>query len=121
MRSSISEDLIYPIKNDIKIGDLADDGHQLRPHIVWFGEAVPLIEKAAALTSQADLFAVVGTSLVVYPAAGLMHATKPGTPCFIVDKKIPQTPGIRELVELEMPATSGMEALKEILLRDYRN
>jgi NAD-dependent deacetylase len=119
MRSSISEDLVYPIYDDINIGDLADDGHQLRPHIVWFGESVPLIENAASLTSHADLFAVVGTSLVVYPAAGLIHATKPGTPCFIVDKKIPQTTGIRDLVELEMPATSGMEALREILIRDY--
>ena len=120
MRSSRSDDLIYPIYDDIRMGDLAGDGHQLRPHIVWFGEAVPMIEKAAVLTSQADLFAVVGTSLVVYPAAGLIHATKPGTQCFIVDKKIPPTTGKPGLVELEMPATTGMEALKEILLRDYR-
>jgi NAD-dependent deacetylase len=119
MRSSVSEDLIYPIYNDIRIGDYADDGYQLRPHIVWFGEAVPMIESAAKLTSGADLFAVVGTSLVVYPAAGLIHATRPGIPCFIVDKKIPPSTGIGGLVTLEMPATTGMEALKEMLISRY--
>ncbi len=119
MRSSVDEDLVYPIRGDIRQGDLAEDGHQLRPHIVWFGEAVPLIETAASLTAEADLFAVVGTSLVVYPAAGLIHATRPGTPCFIVDKKIPPTSGQNRLTTFEMPATSGMEALKEILIRDH--
>ena len=121
MRSSVSEDLIYPIHNDIRIGDMADDGYQLRPHIVWFGEAVPMIESAAILTSGADLFAVVGTSLVVYPAAGLIHATRPGIPCFIVDKKIPGTTGISGLVKIEMPATTGMEALKEMLISRYKD
>jgi NAD-dependent deacetylase len=121
MRSSVSEDLVYPIHGDIRLGDFADDGYQLRPHIVWFGEAVPMIESAATLTSGADLFAVVGTSLVVYPAAGLIHATRPGAACFIVDKRIPQTSGISGLVKIEMPATSGMAALKEMLIRDYRD
>ena len=121
MRSSVSEDLIYPIHTDIRIGDYADDGYQLRPHIVWFGEAVPMIESAAILTSGADLFAVVGTSLVVYPAAGLIHATKPGIPCFIVDKKIPPATGIAGLVKIEMPATTGMKALKEMLISRYKD
>jgi len=121
MRSSVSEDLIYPIYKDIRIGDMADDGYQLRPHIVWFGEAVPMIESAAILTSGADLFAVVGTSLVVYPAAGLIHAARPGIPCFIVDKKIPGTTGISGLVKIEMPATTGMEALKEMLISRYKD
>jgi len=121
MRSSVSEDLIYPIYKDIRIGDMADDGYQLRPHIVWFGEAVPMIESAAILTSGADLFAVVGTSLVVYPAAGLIHAARPGIPCFIVDKKIPATTGISGLVKIEMPATTGMEALKEMLISRYKD
>jgi NAD-dependent deacetylase len=119
MRSCRSEQLVYPIQGDIRIGDTGEDGQQLRPHIVWFGEAVPLIEDAALITSQADLFAVVGTSLVVYPAAGLIHATMPGTPCFIVDKKIPETTGVSGLVRIEMPATTGMEKLKELLIRDY--
>ncbi len=119
MRSARNESLVYPIKKDISFGDKADDGHQLRPHIVWFGEAVPLIESAVSITSGADLLAVVGTSLVVYPAAGLIHSTRPGTPCFIVDKKIPATSGIDGLVSIEMPATSGMERLKEMLIRDY--
>lgn len=119
MRSSENESLVYSIKEDIIIGDKAEDGHQLRPQIVWFGESVPLIETAAMVTSGADLFAVVGTSLVVYPAAGLIHATRPGTPCFIVDKKIPATSGLDGLISIEMPATSGMKELKELLLRDY--
>jgi len=119
MRSCRSEHLVYPIQGDIRIGDTGEDGQQLRPHIVWFGEAVPLIEEAALITSQADLFAVVGTSLVVYPAAGLIHATMPGTPCFIVDKKIPETTGVSGLVRIELPATTGMEKLKELLIWKY--
>ena len=119
MRSNADEELIYPIQKDILMGDLAEDGHQLRPHIVWFGEAVPMIESAAVLTSGADLFAVVGTSLIVYPAAGLIHATKTGTPIFIVDRKIPMTSGLTDLVKIEMPATLGMEVLHDILVRDY--
>ena len=119
MRSCRNERMIYPIQKDILLGDKAEDGMQLRPHIVWFGEAVPMIESAAMVTSTADLFAVVGTSLVVYPAAGLIHATKPGTPYFIVDKKIPPTSGLTGLTEIELPATTGMEKLKEILLRDH--
>ena len=119
MRSCENERMIYPIQKDILLGDKAEDGRQLRPHIVWFGEAVPMIESAAMITSTADLFAVVGTSLVVYPAAGLIHATKPGTPYFIVDKKIPSTSGLSGLTEIELPATTGMEKLKEILLRDH--
>ena len=119
MRSCRNERMIYPIQKDILLGDKAEDGMQLRPHIVWFGEAVPMIESAAMITSTADLFAVVGTSLVVYPAAGLIHATKPGTPYFIVDKKIPSTSGLSGLTEIELPATTGMEKLKEILLRDH--
>ena len=119
MRSSGNEHQVYPIGGDISMGDTGDDGQQLRPAIVWFGEAVPLIEDAAVITSQADLFAVVGTSLVVYPAAGLIHATVPGTPCFIVDKKIPETTGVSGLVRIEMPATTGMEKLKDLLIRDY--
>ncbi len=66
----MDETLVYDIKGDINLGDTAEDGAQLRPNIVWFEEPVPLIEEAARLVRQADLFAVIGTSLVVYPAAG---------------------------------------------------
>src|ERR1700744_5259079 len=74
MRSSVDDELIYPIKNkEIKLGDLCEKGSQLRPHIVWFGEMVPEMDNAINLISQADILIVVGTSLVVYPAAGLIN------------------------------------------------
>src|SRR5438045_260440 len=69
MRSSEREDLIYPVQDRIEMGELAEDGAQLRPHIVWFEEAVPMIEPAVALMKTADLFLIAGTSLAVYPAA----------------------------------------------------
>ncbi|MFN3667118.1 MAG: Sir2 family NAD-dependent protein deacetylase, partial [Sediminibacterium sp.] len=72
MRSENDESLIYDIRGDINLGDTAEDGHQLRPYIVWFEEPVPMITEAARITSQADIFVVIGTSLVVYPAAGLL-------------------------------------------------
>jgi NAD-dependent deacetylase len=119
MRSAINDALIYNIHGDIKMGDKAADGAQLRPYIVWFGEAVPMIEMASVLTAEADIFAVVGTSLVVYPAAGLIHATQPGTVCFIVDKKIPPASEITGLTKIEKPATEGLEVLKAMLLSNF--
>ena len=87
-RSGRNPNLITDIGyNDIRLGDLAEDGTQLRPHIVWFGEAVPNIEPAAELCEQADFFVVVGTSMNVYPAAGLIHYVPRSTPCFLVDPK----------------------------------
>ena len=73
MRSEKNEKLIYEITGDIKLGDKAEDGGQLRPAIVWFEEPVPMIERAAAITATAEIFVVVGTSLMVYPAAGLVN------------------------------------------------
>ncbi len=85
-RSTKDDSLIYEngIK-DINIGDLCEKGSQLRPHIVWFGEAVPMIEKAAEIVSKADILIVVGTSLVVYPAAGLLHYFKKANPIWYID------------------------------------
>ena len=87
MRSELNERLVYEIRKDMQVGDKASDGAQLRPHIVWFEEAVPMIEPAAKLVASADIFAVVGTSLVVYPAAGLIHLAGSRVPRYIVDKK----------------------------------
>lgn len=120
MRSSRNTQLIYPIKGNIQMGDLAEDGAQLRPYIVWFGEAVPMIEPAAELVAEADLFAVVGTSLVVYPAAGLVNYTPENTPVFVVDKKIPSINGGNRLKIFEQPATEGMVALQSLLLNSYK-
>ena len=87
-RSDRNDDLIVDIGDrDIHLGDKAPDGAQLRPHIVWFGEAVPNIEPAAALCEQADYFVVIGTSMNVYPAAGLIHYVPRSTPCYLVDPK----------------------------------
>ncbi len=72
MRSELNESLVYPIRDDIRLGDKAADGGQLRPHIVWFEEPVPLIADAGRLVHGADIFLIIGTSLAVYPAAGLI-------------------------------------------------
>jgi len=115
MRSEWDEYLVSEIRGDIKLGDLATDGAQFRPHIVWFEEPVPKIEEAIPLVHSADIFVVVGTSLVVYPAAGLVNYVNPGTPKFIVDKKIPYTSAMNNLTRIEMPATEGVKELTELL------
>ena len=116
MRSEKDESLIYEIRKDIQIGDLADDGAQLRPHIVWFHEPVPMIERAALIAQEADLFVVVGTSLVVYPAAGLLHYVGNEVPKYIIDKSIPAFSGISKITTIELPATEGVKALEKMLL-----
>lgn len=108
---------IYEIKGDIQLGDVAPDGGQLRPHIVWFEEDVTMIQRAAEIVETADIFLVVGTSLVVYPAAGLLNYAAPLIPKFIVDKNIPATKNIQNLSAIEAPASIGMEKLKSILLQ----
>ena len=95
MRSSLDETIIHPIKTDIQLGDTASDGAQWRPHIVWFEEPVPLIEDAALIMGIADIFLLIGTSLQVYPAAGLIHYLPEETPKFIIDKKIPPTGNLK--------------------------
>jgi NAD-dependent deacetylase len=117
MRSESDENLVYDIRGDIRLGDKAADGAQLRPHIVWFEEAVPMIEPAIRLVRSADLFAVIGSSLLVYPAAGLLHAAPAAIPKFIIDKRIPPTRDIGNLLEIEKPATEGMADFLSALLR----
>ncbi len=115
MRSVNNYHKTYEITGDINMGDKDENGSQLRPHIVWFGEAVPLIEDAAMLTEEADIFMVVGTSLVVYPAASLVSYAQPRIPKFILDKKIPATYNISNLTAIEASATQGVELLRERL------
>ncbi len=115
MRSVANDNAFFDIRGDINLGDVAADGSQLRPHIVWFGEAVPMIEKAAALLHDCDYFVVVGTSLQVYPAASLLYYAPPYLPKFIIDKKIPVTEKQKNLHIIEMPATAGVKELKRIL------
>jgi NAD-dependent deacetylase len=116
MRSERDEELIYEIKDDIKIGDKAEDGEQLRPYIVWFEEPVPKIEEAIPVVRSADIFVVVGTSLVVYPAAGLVDFAARHIPKYIIDKRIPYTSEITNLTAIEKPATEGMSELRRLLL-----
>jgi len=115
MRSDKNENLIYQIEGSIKLGDLASDGAQLRPHIVWFEEPVPMIERAAQLVRKAEIFVVIGTSLVVYPAAGLVDYAPWEIPKFIIDKKIPYTSSLYNLISIELPASAGSLELKERL------
>lgn len=115
MRSEKNERLLYDITGDISIGDKAEDGAQLRPHIVWFEEPVPMIEEAITIARDAEYFVVVGTSLVVYPAAGLLNYAPYGIPKFIIDKKIPYTSSLHDITVIEKPATEGVRLLSEML------
>ena len=115
MRSVKDDLLISEIKGDIKVGDTADDGGQLRPNIVWFGEAVPMMEKAVAIIQDCDYFVVVGTSLQVYPAASLLEYAPPYLPKFIIDKKIPEMGHYPNITFIEKPATEGVAELKKLL------
>jgi NAD-dependent deacetylase len=117
MRSEKNETLVYPIQDEINLGDKAEDGAQLRPHIVWFEEAVPMLEIAIEVVKAADIFLIVGTSLVVYPAAGLVNYAPWPIPKFIVDRKIPYTSSLYNLTTIEKPATEGMEECRQMLLQ----
>jgi NAD-dependent deacetylase len=115
MRSEKSFSFVREIRGDIMIGDCAEDGCQYRPHIVWFEEPVPLIEEAIPIVHGADIFAVVGTSLVVYPAAGLVNYAPLEIPKFIIDRRIPYTSSVYNLTEIELPATEGVKAMRTLL------
>ena len=114
-RDGYSEETVFDIGADeINIGDMAPNGAQLRPHIVWFGEAVPKIEAAIEAVEAADILLIVGTSLQVYPAAGLYRYAKMGTPIYIID---PKDVSVRDgrLTHIKEVATKGMEVFKNIL------
>ncbi len=85
VRSTISPDLIYNWEDDLVLGDLCEEKSQLRPHIVWFGEAVPLIGEAVKIVEEADIIVIIGTSMQVYPAASLVDYRKQGTPIYYID------------------------------------
>ena len=108
-RSSVHEDLIYELNGgQIKIGDLCESGAQLRPNIVWFGEAVPNISIAQEIVSQADILLIVGTSLNVYPAAGLIHCADFRVKKFLVDPKYVHLTDIENLEVIKEKATVGV-------------
>jgi NAD-dependent deacetylase len=115
MRSETNESIIREIKGDINLGDVAKDGGQYRPHIVWFEEPVPKIQEAIAIVYTADIFVVIGTSLAVYPAASLVNYVEISTPKYVIDKKVPQLSPMKNLTIIEKPATKGIEDLKKLL------
>jgi NAD-dependent deacetylase len=113
MRSERDEQRIYEIRGDIMLGDKAEYGAQLRPNIVWFEEPVPMMEEAIPFAYGADIFVVVGTSLVVYPAAGLINYVSAMTPKYIIDKQVPFTQHFQNLTAIEMPATGIASKIAE--------
>lgn len=117
VRSSKNPDLIYDLEGwELKPGTLCEDGSFLRPHVVFFGEAVPNIEPATQLVQEADIFVVIGTSLAVYPAASLLNYAPEGIPIFVIDPKIPRQARQWGFHLIEKGASEGVAELKKILL-----
>lgn len=115
--STKNEDYVLDWQHDLVIGDVDDNGNQLRPHIVWFGEMVPALEEAINITEQADYVAVIGTSLQVYPAASLMHYANTNVPIFYIDPKPASINNLQNPLEvIPMNATDGVPLLREKLL-----
>ena len=117
VRSTVDEKLIYDWKSDLNLGDLCEKKSQLRPHIVWFGEQVPMIEVAAEICRKADIFIVIGTSLVVYPAAGLVHYTDFTVPKYIIDPNQPIMYDAQNKHYIPKKATEGMQDLFDQLMK----
>jgi NAD-dependent deacetylase len=105
------------IAKEINLGDLCPKGSQLRPHVVWFGEEVPLLDEAEILVKKADVLLIIGTSLNVYPAAGLLHAAKANTPIYVLDPKA--VPAGKRAIYIQDTAANGMKTVTEMLLRAF--
>jgi NAD-dependent deacetylase len=119
-RSTLDPYLVYEMESwELKLGDKCEKGSQLRPHIVWFGEMVPMMEPAIEAAMEADIFAVIGTSMLVYPAAGLIQYTSKSIPKYIIDVKIPQTGYIENLQKIEAPASVGTKTMSEQIKKLY--
>lgn len=119
VRSVRTESLVSKWDTDVKLGDKAPDGGQWRPHIVWFGEAVPMLERAAEIASEADIFMVVGTSLQVYPAASLMGFCDRTIPVFYIDPKPQVNHELKLMPNLTIiaePASTGVERVRQQLI-----
>ncbi|WP_299760734.1 NAD-dependent deacylase [uncultured Pontibacter sp.] len=120
-RSTLDPTLVYPIKGwELNKGEKCERGSQLRPNIVWFGEPVPMMEKAIEHTLEADIFLVVGTSLVVYPAAGLVDYVSHEVPVFVVDPNLPSMRAHSTLHQYEEKASTGMMKIAQLLKTKYK-
>ena len=119
-RSTLDEHLVYDMESwELNLGDKCEKGSQLRPNIVWFGEMVPLMEVAAQEARKADIFMVVGTSLVVYPAAGLVHYVPQETPIYVIDPHLPEMPPRTGLHLIEAKAGEALPKLASELVVRY--
>ncbi|MDD4776794.1 MAG: NAD-dependent deacylase [Fermentimonas sp.] len=118
-RSTAYESLVYdidPENCDINLGDKCEMGYQLRPHIVWFGEMVPMIPVAEAIVRKADIFVIIGTSMNVYPAAGLLNDVKRNVPVYLIDPKDVST-GRHDIHHIKTGASEGVKELRRLLAR----
>lgn len=118
VRSTFNYNDIQPWKTDLILGDLCKEGYQLRPHIVWFGEDVPMIKEAVGICETADTLIIIGTSMQVYPAASLMHYVPQNTPAYFIDPK-PNIESKEHLTVIAEPATVGMKQVFSILKRQH--
>jgi NAD-dependent deacetylase len=120
-QSDINPDLTYPINGwELKTGEYCELGSQLRPHVVWFGEDVPMIGPATSICSKAHVFMLIGTSLAVYPAAGLINFVPSTTAKYIIDPKIPEVDRYKNIVKIEKTATAGVAEVVKILTTTER-
>lgn len=117
VRSTKNETLIYNRREAINLGDLADDKAQLRPHIVWFGEEVPMLDKAIDITKEADILVIIGTSMQVYPAASLINFVKNNTPIYFIDPK----PSVNENAFNNLTIIEDVASLGTVKLLDLLN
>ena len=115
VRSTYDSNHILDWKTDLVLGDTCTKGHQLRPHIVWFGEDVPMIERAVEICETADILIIIGTSMQVYPAAGLMHYVPENTPTYFIDPK-PSIDSKENLTVIAETATIGMKKIINLLI-----
>lgn len=119
-RSTVDSNLIYDVQGwELNLGDRCEKGSQLRPHIVWFGEAVPKMEEAMVYANEADIFIVVGTSLQVYPAAGLVNYVHNHVTKYVVDPNMPYVQPMPNLHLIEQIGSVGMQQVQEQLMEKY--
>ena len=123
LRSERNPDIVVPIEGwEQKLDDRGPDGALLRPHIVFFGESVPMFDRATQIASEADIMVVVGSSLAVYPAASLVRYVRPEVPVYLVDPNLPQGHGIRNLREyIPLRSAEGTPLLVDKLIEEYRH
>lgn len=119
-QSTADPTLVYDVTGkDIHLGDLCEKGSQLRPYVVWFGEQVPAMDEAISIAEKADIFAVIGSSLIVYPAASLVEFVPRHVPVFVIDPNEVAVPTGRNIIYIKEKASRGVRLLKEKLLSEY--